>query len=139
MDFLNRLVVSPSNPNLAVVEKSFIYLGEIRPNRVIKNKNVFEIVYLNPMFILNGFVVITENELVQNILVFGYHPNKDPDTSLYCLPNRKKQNKFDENFFKLLLTNLKTFYLDECFYIPSINQLKYKKMKSIYVKLNRGE
>lgn len=140
MEFNNRIVVvPPANDNLAIVEISYIYLGRIKPNRVIKNQNVYEITYIDPIFIMSGFVVMTENRYIQNILLFGYHPNRDPKTSLYCLPERKKQVDFTEQYFKLLLTNLKTYYLDDCFYTPSLSQLKYKKMKSIYLKLNQGE
>lgn len=139
MDFNKRIVVLPANDNLSIIEMSYIYLGRIKPNRVIKNKNVYEITYIDPIFIMSGFVVMTENRHIQNILLFGYHPNRDPNTSLYCLPERKKQVDFTEQYFKLLITNLKTYYLDDCFYTPSLSQLKYKKMKSIYLKLNQGE
>ena len=140
MEFNDRIVVAPpSNDNFSILEISYIYLGRIKPNRVIKDKNVYEIIYVDPIFIMSGFVVMTENRYIQNILLFGFHPNRDPNTSLYCLPERKKQVDFTEQYFKLLLTNLKTYYLDDCFYTPSLSQLKYKKMKSIYLKLNQGE
>lgn len=140
MDFNKRITVAPTaNDNLSIVEISYIYLGKIKPNRVIKDKNVYEITYIDPIFIMSGFVVMTENRYIQNILLFGFHPNRDPNTSLYCLPERKKQVDFTKQYFKLLLMNLKTYYLDDCFYTPSLSQLKYKKMKSIYLKLNQGE
>ena len=128
-----------SGSNELFVEKSYIYLGQIVPNRAIKQKNVYEITYLHPLYFIEGFIIITENDKVNRIVILGYHPNRDGKTGLYCLPDYKKNITFSEDYFNILLTNIKTFYLDSCYLTPRAKHLKYKKLKSIYVQLNQGD
>jgi len=135
----DRIVIWGHNNDLPLVEKTYIYEGQIIPTRMIKDKNVYEITYLHPQFIIHGFMVMTEQDLVRHITLFGYHPNRDPATSLYCLPTYKKGVKFDQKYYEMLLTNIKTYYLDDCFYTPPKNQIEYKKLKSISMQLNQGE
>jgi len=140
MDYVDdRLVIWGYDNDLPLVEKVYIYEGQITPTRMIKNKNVYEITYLHPQFFINGFMVMTEQNFVSNITLFGYHPNRDPDTCLYCLPDYKKGVKFDQKYFEMLLTNIKTYYLDDCFYTPPKNQVEYRKLRSISMQLNQGE
>jgi hypothetical protein len=135
----DRTTIWGNNPDLPAVEAAHIYEGVIVPNRMIRNKNVYEIVHIDELYHIHGFVVITENDMVKNIVLFGYHPNRDPDTHLYCLPERKKNVKFDQGYFDMLLQNIKTYYLDDCFYMPGKHQVKYKKLKSLYIQMNEGE
>ena len=132
-------VIWSYNNNLPLVEKVHIYEGQILPNRVIQNQNVYEITYLDPLYILNGFMVITEQSFVKTITLFGYHPNRDPETNLYCLPDYKKGVIYNEQYFDMLLTNIKTYYLDNCFFIPGKTQVTYKKLQSVYMKFNKGD
>lgn len=135
----DRIVIWSHNDDLPLVEKCYLYEGQIIPNRMVKDKNVFEITYLNPMFYINGFLVMTENDMVRTITLFGYHPNRDPKTNLYCLPDYKKGVKYDQVYFERLLTNIKTYYLDDCFYTPSHSHVTYKKLKSMAIQLNKGD
>ena len=131
-----KMVIRPLNLELPLIEKFHIYEGYITPNRMIENKNVYDIEYIDPLFIINGFTVITENDLVKNIILIGHHPNRDPDTYLYCLPDLKKDIPFDEYYYSMLLVNIRTYYLDQCYFKPTNKQIKYKKLKSMYIKIN---
>jgi len=135
----DRIVIWGHNTDLPLIEKIHLYEGQIIPNRMIKDKQVYEITKLHPQFFINGFIVITEQEFVTNIVLFGYHPNRDPDTHLYCLPDYKKGVKYDQKYFDMLLTNIKTYYLDDCFYTPPKNQVEYKRIKSVPMKSSQGE
>lgn len=117
-------------------KKTHIFINKIIPNRVIKDKNVYEITHLDSMFHLGGFEVSTENDKVINIRLFGIHPNCDPDTDNFCLPDFKKGIDFTTDYLNLLKTNIQTYYLDNCFFNPTGKKLRYQKMKSIYVQLN---
>jgi hypothetical protein len=127
------------NPDLQLVEVGHVYEGVIIPDRMIKGKNVYEIIEIDELLHINGFIVITENELVYNVILLGYHPNRDPDTKQYCLPDRKKKVKFDQSYLDMLLTNIKTYYLDDCYWVPPKGKVKYKKLKSMYIQMNEGE
>ena len=140
LDYVDEPVVIWGRDNdMPLIEKSHIYEGHITPTRVIENKNAYEITYLDPMFILNGFMVTTQQDFVQHIYLFGHHPNRDLDTNLYCLPDYKKGVKYDEQYFQMLLTNIKTYYLDSCYFRPGDDQMHTKKLKSIYMKMNKEE
>lgn len=117
------------------VMKEFIYFKKIIPDRVIKNKNAYEITYLPPECIINGFCVTTVNNLVQKVHVFGIHPNVDLTTKEFCLPNHKLNTEYNDIYYDLLRMNFRTFYLDSAHFIP--NKLEYKKIKSIYLQFNR--
>ena len=140
MDYVDdRIVIWGHNNDLPLIEKIYLYEGQITPTRMIKNKQVYEITYLHPQFFINGFMVTTEQDFVRHITLFGYHPNRDPETNFYCLPKYKKGVKYDEKYYEMLLTNIKTYYLDDCFYTPPKNQVEYKKLKSISMQFNQGD
>lgn len=118
-------------------KKTHIFINQTIPNRVIRDKNVHEITYLDEMFHLDGFEISTENDKVMNVRVFGFHPNCDPNTDNFCLPDFKKGVLLTDKYLKLILTNIQTYYLDNCFYNPTGKQLRYKRMKSMYIQLNK--
>jgi len=117
--------------------KTHIFIKQIIPNRVIMDKNVYNITFLDEQYYLDGFEISTENDKVMNVRVFGFHPNCDPNTDNFCLPDFKKGTFFTEDYLKLILTNIQTYYLDNCFFNPTGKQLRYEKMKSIYIQLNK--
>lgn len=140
VDFVDdRYVIWGYRHDLSLVEKVYIYEGQIVPNRLIKNKSAYEITYLDPLYFINGFMVITEQDFVKTITLFGYHPNRDPITNLYCLPDYKKGVEYNKTYFDMLMVNIKTYYLDNCFFIPGSIHIKFKKINSLYVQVNRGE
>ena len=133
------IVIWNHNSDLPLVEKAYIYEGQITPNRVVKGRSAYEITYVDPQYIINGFCVITQNDMVHSITIFGFHPNRDPDTNLYCMPDYKKGVKYDNVYYERLLTNIRTYYLDNCFFIPGQAKVKYRKMNSIAMQFNNGD
>ena len=115
--------------------QELLYIEKIKPNRAIKEKNAYEIVYVPSQFILNGFIVTTTNQLVQSIHILGLHPNADLNTKQFCLPNHKMETEYNDIYYDLLRTNLKTYYLDNAHFIPE--KIELKKLKSIYLQFNR--
>jgi hypothetical protein len=124
--------------NSELYEKHHLYIGKIIPNRLIKNKNLFEITFLDKVYFINGFDVVTENDKVRRVHLFGFHPNRE-DNGLYCLPDEKKNKIFTEEYFNILLSNIKTYYFDSCYFKPPPQSIKFTKLKSIYVQLNQGD
>jgi len=126
-----------SDVGKSLYKKTHIFIKQIIPNRVIKGKNVYKITYLDKIFYLDGFEISTENDKVMNVRVFGFHPNCDTNTDNFCLPDFKKGVFLSDEYFKLILTNIQTYYLDNCFFNPTGKQLRYEKMKSMYIQLNK--
>jgi hypothetical protein len=133
---VTHLIVG-SDTDKSLYRKTHIFVNQVIPNRVIKEKNVHKITYLDEMFYLDGFEISTENDKVINVRVFGFHPNCDPNTDNFCLPDFKKGVFLTEKYFNLILTNIQTYYLDNCFFNPTGKQLRYEKMKSMYIQLNK--
>lgn len=116
---------------------TYIYVKKIIPDRIVMEKNVYEITQIDSMYHLDGFEVTTENDKVHLVRVFGCHPNSDPDTDNFCLPDYKKGVDFTPDYLNMILSNIKTYYIDNCFFNPLGNKVRYKKLKSMYVQLNK--
>jgi len=115
----------------------YIYIEDITPNRVVKNKEAHEITHLSSFLNIKGFTVIVTDGLVENIFLFGLHPNCDFETNLYCLSKHHKGVTYDEDYYETFKNNVRVYYLDDCHYKPTGGHLQYKKMKSIYIQLNK--
>jgi hypothetical protein len=119
-------------------KRFYIYIEEITPNRVVKNKNAYEITHLSPFLKINGFAVtVNPKGLVENIFLFGLHPNCELKTNLYCLAKHHKGVQFNEEYYENFKNNLRVYYLDDCHYIPTGGHLQYEKMKSVYMQFNK--
>lgn len=136
MFYNSSITITSGNQKLN--EKHYIYIDEIIPNRIISKKNVYEITFLDQVYFVNGFDVVTENNKVRRVYLFGFHPNRDSN-GLYCLPDKKINVEFTEDYFKMLLSNIRTYYFDSCYFKPPSKLIKYRKIKSIYVQLNQGD
>lgn len=121
--------------DLPFKQEYYIYEGQIIPTTIIQNHKVYEIIKIHKFFIMRGFCVSLENDLVKSVYLFGSHPNKNPDTNLFCLSKEKYNVKFTLEYFNKLLTVLKTYYLDNAYFIPPKSYVTYKKLKSAYVQL----
>jgi len=124
--------------NTKLYEKHYIYIGQIIPERIISKKNVYKITFLDKIYFLDGLDVVTENDKVRRIYLFGFHPNRD-ENGIYCLPDNKKNVEFTRDYFNILLSNIKTYYFDSCYFKPPKKLINYVKMKSMYIQLNQGD
>lgn len=105
-----------------------IYNGLIVPNRAIKNNKVFSITHKTAELHLTGFIVILDNNKVSGVLLLGSHPNQD-ENLYYCLPDSKKYKEFTKEYYGMLLNNICTYYLDDCYFDPTDN-LRFKELTS---------
>ncbi len=136
----DRRTISPPYKDLPFIQEYYKYEGQIFPDTMIKEKQAYEIIEIHPLLVILGFVVMVENNLVQHVILKGIHPNRDPDTLMFCLPKHKLNKKFTEDYFDNLITTVKTYYLDNAFMIPQEPKyVKYKKLKSMYIQLNKGD
>lgn len=126
-------VIKSYGTDLDITEKYHIHEGIIIPNRVIEKGHAYEITQISEILYINGFLVITENDLVQTVILFGHHPNRDPETYQYCMPDHKKGVVYNTTYYSRLLINIKTYYLNDCFFVPSKKDLAYKRLASFTV------
>jgi len=119
------IIVGKKYDNEDLYRQTYIYIQKIIPELVMKNQKVYNITYLNKILHLDGLEISIENEKVINIRLFGIHPNCDPDTDNYCLPDFKKGVKFSDKYLNLIYKNVKTYYLDSCYFNPPRKYLHY--------------
>ncbi len=125
--------------DLPFTQESYIYKGQITPDTMIKEKEAYEITMIHPLLIINGLCITVENGRVLYVNLFGIHPNKDPNTGAFCLPEYKLKVNFTEKYFHNLIKTIKTYYLDNSFITPPSKYVTYKKLKSVYIQLNQGD
>jgi len=124
----------------------YIYVDKIIPNRIIKNKRLYKITYLDEFYHINAvhFLVskntINGKENVIKITLDGFHPNTLRNTANeYCLQDKDKGSLFIETFFDRMIANIHNYYLDSCIFEPPTDMLQYERMRSMYVQLNGDE
>jgi len=140
LDYIeSRNLIRPIGDDLPFYQEYHIYEGQITPTTMIKSRKAYDITFLHPLLVIGGLVVLTENELVKNIMIMGIHPNVDPKTKLYCLPEYRKEKKFTQRYFELFLDTLKIYYLDDCYFQPTKQYVTYKPLKSMSIQLNQEE
>lgn len=147
-DTLNFLKKQAAHEGFSVLKnhsypyrKTHLFIGKIHPDVVIKDRNAFEITFLDESLVLQGFAITTytKDHQISCINLFGDHPNCDPDTNTYCLPDEKIGMKLNETSLSLLIKNFKTYYLDSAYFIPHNKDLEYTKLQSISVQFNSKE
>jgi len=109
---------------------------------VIQQRNAFEITFIDESLILQGFAITTygEDNQISCVNLFGDHPNCDPDTNEYCLPDAKIGMKLDTVTLSILMKNFKTYYIDSAYFVPDLKDLEYRELQSISVQFNsKGE
>lgn len=120
------IIIGTSDKKKVLTRKTYIFIQKIIPNRVIQGKRVYQITYLDVMYHLDGFEVSVENDKVINVRVFGFHPNCDPNTDNFCLPDFKKGVIFTKEYLNTIITNIKTYYLDSSYFNPKGKDLRYE-------------
>lgn len=125
-------IIKPAIDDLPFVIKYHIYKGEIIPNTIVEKDKVYEIEEIHEMLILNGLYIETENDKVKRINLFGLHPNRDPDTGIYCLPDFKKNQLFTKDYFDNLVKTIQIYYLNDSYFHPG-NHVIQKEIQSINI------
>jgi len=127
--------------NVYPFRKTHIYIGKITPTRAIQNRCIFELTHVDESMILEGFIITTylKEDQIISINVFGDHPNCNTDTNTYCWPDHKKGLVLDQDSLSMMITNFKTYYLDDCYFTPGPGLIHYKKLNSMSIHLNKGD
>ena len=121
--------------------KTHLFVGKIFPDMIIKDRTAYEITFIDESLVLQGFTITTytEDNKIACINLFGDHPNCDPDTNTYCLPDAKVGMEFNSGILNLLMQNFKTYYLDSAYFVPDSKDLEYRKLQSISIQFNQKE
>ena len=115
--------------------KEHLFEMVISPDCIIESKELLDIIYLSDEYFINSFTITTKGNKIQKVHLNGRHPNCNPENNEYCLNSNivdKELNK--ENFYRII-GNIKTYYLDDCYFRPPNYDMKLKGTNSCFINL----
>lgn len=104
------------------VEKS------IGPQKIIHNGDVYQIVNYPQKYFISDYKITLINGKIHNVYVNGKHPNAEPSTGKFCIPNDLRKVDFNKNVQKLLEIIIAQYNLNNCYFTPW-NEIHYKKQE----------
>jgi hypothetical protein len=96
------------------------YAVNIEPKKIICNQRCYNIEILNKKYIIKALNIYTDkNNFISKIeIIDGEHPNCDPETKEFCIPENLKERKFDSIDFSLIEKMIGVFDFNSSFYMP---------------------
>lgn len=88
------------------------------PERLVHNKRVCKITGLESKYIIKKYTVKIVNGKIDSVYLDSVHPNCDPNTKQFCIPNILRQQKFNKKTQPILENIIITFNLDDCYFKP---------------------
>ena len=100
---------------------------EIIPNCLIYNRKFFNIFEINSDCIIRRYFVYTVDDKIKKVILESNHPNCDPTTGVFCIPNRLYNKKLTNEILDFIEKIFKTFNVDNC-YRTLWNKFKYNNL-----------
>jgi hypothetical protein len=100
----------------------------IGPQKIIHNGDVYRIIKYPRKYLIKGYKLTLIDGKLDNVHINGEHPNAQPSTGKFCIPNELRKMPFDHNTKQLLETILSHFNLNNCYFTPW-NEIQYRKQE----------
>lgn len=100
----------------------------IIPDRAIYNRRLYKMV-AETKFIIKGFKVTIINGKIFKVNIRGKHPNANPKSRDFCIPNVLRKLPLNEESETLIHNKLSCFNLDDCYYTPW-SEIELKKLEA---------
>ena len=112
---------------------------------IIYSGKAWKIIQINDKYVIRDFYIETDsyNKII-NIVLNDPHPNCDPETNLFCIPNNLYKIEFNETSLNLIENMIQIYHLDSCYFTPwnyikwipySDNVIREENEKSIISKI----
>lgn len=101
-------------------EKIYYYKETISPDKLIYDSNFYNIEITDFNYIINGFHIYTKKNKIQNIKLNCSHPNCNPKTKEFCIPDFIKDLEVTKESIQIIINMLKLFNFDNSYYQPWI-------------------
>ena len=100
--------------------RSHIFTETIVPKRIIYDrKKVIQISDIEKNYIITKVIVLTDGRnRIKEIKLKQKHPNCDPETNIFCIPDYLRNVVLDKNIFKIITILISTYNLDNCYFTP---------------------
>jgi len=100
----------------------------IAPQKIIHNGNVYRILKYPDKYFIRGYKLTLHDGKIDNVHINGVHPNAQPGTGKFCIPNELRKMEFNHYTKKLLETILSQYNLNNCYFTPW-NEIHYRKQE----------
>ena len=94
---------------------------KIIPEKLITNKEFYKIKITDNTYIVEEFIVHIDNKTkkIEKIRITkGRHPNCDPKTKDFCIPEFLKEKEFNSESLDIIINVIKLFYFDSSYEKP---------------------
>jgi len=98
------------------------------PHKLIFRNQLHEIIDLNKKFVIKEFIVKTVDNKIDKVILNNPHPNAEPRTGSFCIPNSLREHDLNQNTIKMIESMLCCFNLDDCYFTPW-DEIKYRKQE----------
>jgi hypothetical protein len=98
------------------------------PYKLIFRNQLHEILDIDKKFIIKGFKVKTVDGKIDSVFLNNPHPNANPRTGEFCIPNSLRKLELNENTLKMIQTILCCFNLDDCYFTPW-DEIEYRRQE----------
>jgi len=108
--------------------KKYNIRKKLIPQRILtREKKIYKIIEVDKPFIINEYDVITDkNDYIKELLLYSKHPNCDPASGRFCLPEEIIGKKFNTFTKRLIEEMLIVYNLRDAYFSPWLN-LKWKE------------
>jgi hypothetical protein len=100
----------------------------IGPKKIVHNGDVYKIIKYPKKYFIRGYRLTLINGKIDNVHINGEHPNAQPGTGKFCIPNDLRKIDYNDNTRNLLETILSQYNLNNCYFTPW-NEIHYRKQE----------
>lgn len=108
--------------------KTKLYKKRIVPNRFFYQGKLFRITEISLDYVITECrIEVNNNDTINKVLINAKHPNSDPKTNEFCLPECLKGAELNKLSLRTIEDMLSSFHLDDCYFLPS-EELKWERL-----------
>jgi len=107
------------------MREEIIIKKEIIPKIMYYQNKMYDIIFTDPSLIIKEYKIILNKLKIESLKLFNSHPNCNPNTNEFCLPNSVIGKEFV--YIKDMINYLLSVYnLESCYFNPW-GLIKYKE------------
>lgn len=76
----------------------------IGPKKIVHDGDIYRIINYPEKYFIKGYHLTIIDGKIENVFVNGSHPNAEPSTGKFCIPNELRKMDFNTQTKKLLET-----------------------------------
>lgn len=116
------------------MDKNYCILTSITPIKLIYENKIYSITSIDNDFIINKYkIIIDRNDRIKRVYIDANHPNADPNTDIFCLPEELKNRYLSNSLIKNIETMMEIYNLNNCYFMPW-KFIKYDKYDPLITK-----